>query len=51
MAKTIEKLISDAQAELASKPSVEELAARISQRKPHDGPPVASVVREDRDSR
>ena len=43
--------MSEAKAELAGKPSLVELAARISQRKPYSGPPVAPTVREDRDAR
>jgi hypothetical protein len=51
MAKTIETTMSEAQAELAGKPSLVELAARISQREPYSGPPVAPIVRQDRDAR
>jgi hypothetical protein len=52
MAKTVEATISEAKAELAGKPSLVELAARISQREPYDGRPVAPpTVREDRDAR
>jgi hypothetical protein len=51
MAKTIEATITEAKAELAGKPSLVELAARISQRKPYSGPPVAPIVREDHDAR
>ncbi len=50
MANTIEKLSTEAQAELASKPSLKELAARISRRLSYTGPPVAPIVRRDRDS-
>jgi hypothetical protein len=51
MNETIEATMADAKAELAGKPSLIELAARISQREPYDGPPVAPLVREDRDTR
>jgi hypothetical protein len=51
MAKTIEATRSEAKAELAGKPTLVELAARISQREPYEGPPVAPLVREDRDAR
>jgi hypothetical protein len=51
MAKTIETTMSEAQAELAGKPSLVELAARILQREPYSGPPVAPIVRQDRDAR
>jgi hypothetical protein len=40
-----------AKAELAGKPSLIELAARIAQREPYTGPPIAPLVREDRDGR
>lgn len=36
---------------MAGKPTLAELAARISQREPYDGPPVALIVRRDRDER
>lgn len=51
MVKAIEARITEANAELAGKPSLVELAARISQREPYKGPPVAPLVREDRDAR
>ncbi len=51
MVKTIEARMAEAKAELAGKPSLIELAARISQREPYKGPPVAPLVREDRDAR
>jgi hypothetical protein len=51
MVKTIETTMTEAKAELAGKPSLIELAARISQREPYEGPPVAPLVREDRDAR
>jgi hypothetical protein len=51
MAKTIETTISEAEAELVGEPSLVELAARISQREPYSGPPVAPLVRRDRDAR
>ena len=50
MGKRIETT-TEAKAELAGKPSLVELAARISQREPYVGPPVAPLVREDRDAR
>jgi antitoxin FitA len=37
--------------ELASVPTVPELAERIRQRGPYDGPPSSTVVRDDRDRR
>lgn len=37
--------------ELARLPTVPELAARIRERPPYDGPSSAAVIREDRDSR
>ncbi len=43
--------MTEAQAELAGKPSLIELVARISQREPYKGPSVAPLVREDRDAR
>ena len=51
MSRTIEATMAEAKVELAGKPSLVELAARISQREPYDGPPVAPLVREDRDGR
>lgn len=51
MAKTIEAAMIEAKAELVGKPSLIELATRISQREPYKGPPVAPLVREDRDAR
>jgi hypothetical protein len=51
VAKTIESMMSEGKAELVSKPSLVELAARISQREPDNGPPVAPIVRQDRDAR
>jgi len=51
MTKAIEAVMSEAKAELRDKPSLRELAARIAQREPYSGPPVAPVLREDRDSR
>jgi hypothetical protein len=51
MDKTIEATINESQAGLAGRPSLIELAARISQREPYAGPPVAPLVREDRDTR
>ncbi len=40
----------DAEEELATKPSLKELAAKISQREPYSGPPIGPIVRQDRDS-
>jgi hypothetical protein len=51
MLKTIEATMADAKAQLEDKPALVELAARISQREPYEGPPVAPLVREDRDAR
>jgi hypothetical protein len=51
MAKTIEATLSEAQAELAGKPSLVDLAARIAQREPYGIPPVLPIVREDRGDR
>lgn len=51
MAKTIEATMTEAKAELVGKPSLMELAARISQREPFKGPSIAPLVREDRDAR
>ena len=38
-------------ADIARLPTVPELAARIRERAPYDGPSSAEIVREDRDSR
>lgn len=51
MASTIVATMTEAKVELAGKPSLIELAARISHREPYEGPPVASLMREDRDTR
>jgi len=51
MGKTIDATISEAKAERAGKPSLVELAARISQREPYSGPPVAPIVRQDHGTR
>jgi hypothetical protein len=51
MVKAIEARITEAKAELAGKPSLMGLAARISEREPYTGPAVATLVREDRDAR
>jgi hypothetical protein len=51
MAKAIEVVMNEAKSELTGKPSLRDLAARISEREPYGGPPVASILREDRDSR
>ncbi len=50
MTTTVEKFTENAKAELAGKPSIQELAARISRRKAYDGPAVAAIVRQDRDA-
>ncbi len=46
MGKTIEATINESKAELAGRPSLIELAARISQGEAYTGPPVAPLVRE-----
>ena len=51
MAKTIEATMIEAKSGLTGKPSLIELAERISQREPYTGPPVAPIVRQDRDRR
>lgn len=51
MVKALEARITEAKVELAGKPSLMALVARISEREPYNGPPVAPVVREDRDAR
>jgi hypothetical protein len=48
MTKTLEGLLSKAQAELPRKPSLKDLVARISQRGSYLGRPVAPVARRDR---
>jgi hypothetical protein len=50
MSKTIEAALAEAQTELEGKPSLVELAARISQREPYTSPAVGPLVREDRDA-
>ncbi len=50
MAKTIETLMSEAKRELADKPTLKELLAQIGERPPYTGPPVAPIVRQDRDA-
>jgi hypothetical protein len=51
MVKTIETTMIEAKAELAGKPSLVELVARIAEREPYTGPSVATLVRADRDAR